>query len=83
MQTDDADFLVPALDDFKTFRSTHYGAPAQPAPTAAPATAAAARSKQARLAAAVVPRGTSGAASTANLTEDDAMALGWKAARGS
>lgn len=87
METNDADFLSEALGDFKTFRAAQTGSPAPaptPAPAAAPAPAAVAparSNKQARLAAAAVPQGSGGAASPSVLTEDDAFALGWKAAR--
>lgn len=88
METNDADFLADAISDFKTFRTAQTGSPAPaptPAPVAAPAPAAVAparSTKQARLAAAAVPQGSGGTAAPSVLTEDDAFALGWKAARG-
>jgi len=87
METNDADFVSDAITEFKTFRQTQSGSPApaiEPAPAPAPAPAAvkpAGVSKQARLAAAAVPKGMPGQAAQSVLTEEDAFALGWKTAR--
>lgn len=80
----DADFLSNGLKDFKAYRSARQGqVPAQPAPTASPASAAQAPgNKQARLAAAITPRGVSAPVGTASLSEDDAFVSGFKSVRG-
>jgi hypothetical protein len=83
----DSDFLSSGLKDFKEFRASRQGqGSAQPAHSSGPAQAAqapASSSKQARLAAAITPRGSSsGVAGSAALTEDDAFLSGFKSVRG-
>lgn len=80
----DADFLSSGLTEFKEYRkSKQAGTPAQPAADAAPAQAAAAPSRKDRLAAAVIPASAPAPAGGARVvSEDEALAQGWKAVRG-